>query len=97
MSKETGVLKGMEGHNSQDTGCKKPHLMAHADDDDDNNFKNDNNGSGKPYHAKMVLPNGDYSTGQWSDNFPLGQGKYLWTASYMCWVRITSESQLVSL
>ncbi|CAI9787513.1 unnamed protein product [Fraxinus pennsylvanica] len=35
--------------------------------------------SGEVYHAERFLPNGDYYTGYWSENFPHGYGKYLWT------------------
>lgn len=35
------------------------------------------------YHAEKILPNGDYYTGQWYDNFPHGLGKYLWTDGCM--------------
>ncbi|PPS16663.1 hypothetical protein GOBAR_AA03914 [Gossypium barbadense] len=39
--------------------------------------------SGEAYFAEKILPNGDYYTGQWYDNFPDGQGKYLWTDGCM--------------
>ncbi|XWS57152.1 hypothetical protein CRYUN_Cryun09bG0148000 [Craigia yunnanensis] len=39
--------------------------------------------SGEAYLAKKILPNGDYYTGQWYDNFPNEQGKYLWTDECM--------------
>ena len=92
MSKETGVLKAWEATVRRTQAAKKranslfgTMLVAHADDDEDDNKKdeNDNNGSNKLYHAERVLPNGDYYTGQWSDNFPHGQGKYLWTDGCM--------------
>ncbi|OMO52066.1 Phosphatidylinositol-4-phosphate 5-kinase, core [Corchorus capsularis] len=39
--------------------------------------------SGEAYFAEKVLANGDYYTGQWYDNLPNGQGKYLWTDGCM--------------
>ncbi|KAL8489345.1 hypothetical protein ACS0TY_024818 [Phlomoides rotata] len=39
--------------------------------------------SGEVYHAERFLPNGDYYTGYWADNFPHGQGKYWWTDGCM--------------
>nr|GMD38244.1 phosphatidylinositol 4-phosphate 5-kinase 6-like [Ipomoea batatas] len=38
---------------------------------------------GEVYHAEKVLYNGDIYTGQWADNCPNGQGKYLWADGYM--------------
>lgn len=55
--------------------------IAHAEDDNDDD--NDNRNLAEPYHAEKILPNGDYYTGQWYDNFPHGQGKYLWTDGCM--------------
>ncbi|CAK7340232.1 unnamed protein product [Dovyalis caffra] len=55
--------------------------IAHAEDDDDDD--NDGRNLAEPYHAEKILPNGDYYTGQWYDNFPNGQGKYLWTDGCM--------------
>ncbi|KAG6694423.1 hypothetical protein I3842_09G047700 [Carya illinoinensis] len=93
MSKESGVLKAWEATLRKTQAAKKRAnslfgtiSVAHADDDDDNNNDdNDNSGSGNGeiYHADKVLPNGDYYTGQWSDSFPHGQGKYLWTDGCM--------------
>ncbi|KAK9291180.1 hypothetical protein L1049_009368 [Liquidambar formosana] len=58
--------------------------VAHAEDDD-NNGDDDikNGGTGEIYHAERILSNGDYYTGHWSDNFPHGHGKYLWTDGCM--------------
>ncbi|XP_024016980.1 phosphatidylinositol 4-phosphate 5-kinase 4 isoform X2 [Morus notabilis] len=59
------------------------------DDDNDEEYNdndNDNISAGmayEVYQAEKVLPNGDYYTGQWSDSFPHGQGKYLWTDGCM--------------
>ncbi|PSS15729.1 Phosphatidylinositol 4-phosphate 5-kinase [Actinidia chinensis var. chinensis] len=60
--------------------------VAHAEDDDDGNIDESNTsgcGTGEIYHADRVLSNGDYYTGHWSDNFPHGLGKYLWTDGCM--------------
>ncbi|KAK2652123.1 hypothetical protein Ddye_011979 [Dipteronia dyeriana] len=63
--------------------------VAHADDDNDNNDNNDNDDPDRQsismdgYNADKILPNGDYYTGQWLDNFPNGHGKYLWTDGCM--------------
>lgn len=35
------------------------------------------------YLEEKVLPNGDYYTGEWANNFPHGLGKYLWTDGCM--------------
>ncbi|GLT40542.1 hypothetical protein SLA2020_146680 [Shorea laevis] len=56
--------------------------VAHADDDDDDDDKIVGS-TGEPYHEEKILPNGDYYTGQWYDNFPNGHGKYLWTDGCM--------------
>ncbi|PWA64950.1 phosphatidylinositol-4-phosphate 5-kinase, core [Artemisia annua] len=39
--------------------------------------------AGEVYHAERYLPNGDFYTGHWSDNFPHGFGKYWWTDGCM--------------
>ncbi|GMI64787.1 phosphatidyl inositol monophosphate 5 kinase 4 [Hibiscus trionum] len=52
--------------------------VAQNDVEDDDTDKNVST-SGEAYFAEKILPNGDYYTGQWQDNFPDGQGKYLWT------------------
>ncbi|KVI03447.1 MORN motif-containing protein [Cynara cardunculus var. scolymus] len=39
--------------------------------------------AGEVYHAERYLSNGDYYTGNWSDNFPHGFGKYWWTDGCM--------------
>ncbi|EPS69987.1 hypothetical protein M569_04775, partial [Genlisea aurea] len=38
---------------------------------------------GEVYQAEKFLPNGDYYTGYWSENFPHGHGKYWWTDGCM--------------
>ncbi|KAH7855479.1 hypothetical protein Vadar_025338 [Vaccinium darrowii] len=59
--------------------------VAHADDDDDKQDENQDRerGTGEIYNADRVLANGDYYTGHWSENFPHGLGKYLWTDGCM--------------
>ncbi|CAN0910262.1 Phosphatidylinositol 4-phosphate 5-kinase 4 [Linum grandiflorum] len=55
-------------------------------DDNDNNDDNESSstsGTTECYYAEKVLPNGDYYTGQWYDNFPSGRGKYLWNDGCM--------------
>ncbi|KAL5546597.1 hypothetical protein UlMin_006284 [Ulmus minor] len=90
MSKENSVLKAWEATVRRTQAAKKranslfgTMSVAHVDDEHDE--ENDNNGSGnvEVYNADKVLSNGDYYTGQWSDNFPHGQGKYLWTDGCM--------------
>ncbi|XP_020533854.1 phosphatidylinositol 4-phosphate 5-kinase 6 isoform X2 [Jatropha curcas] len=50
--------------------------VAHADDDDPSC-------PDTIRHVEKVLPNGDFYTGQWLENLPHGQGKYLWTDGCM--------------
>ncbi|XP_075639395.1 phosphatidylinositol 4-phosphate 5-kinase 4 [Castanea sativa] len=93
MNKESGVLKAWEATIRKTQAAKKrannflgTMSVAHVDDDeDDSNDDKDSNGrhSGEIYHAERVLPNGDYYTGQWCDNFPHEHGKYLWTDGCM--------------
>ncbi|KAE8711029.1 Phosphatidylinositol 4-phosphate 5-kinase 4 [Hibiscus syriacus] len=82
MSKEqSGVLKAWEATMRKTHAAKKRAnsifgtiTMANAADED-----LENHGvSGEPYLVEKILPNGDYYTGQWFDNAPEGQGKYLW-------------------
>ncbi|KAJ7976614.1 phosphatidylinositol- 4-phosphate 5-kinase 5 [Quillaja saponaria] len=90
MNKDSGVLKAWEATIRKTQQAKKransifgTMYLTHAEEED--NHDNDKNGSVKPeiYNADKVLPNGDYYTGQWSENFPHGQGKYLWTDGCM--------------
>ncbi|XP_038697714.1 phosphatidylinositol 4-phosphate 5-kinase 4-like [Tripterygium wilfordii] len=91
MSKEqSGMIKAWEATIRKTQAAKKRAnsifgtiSIAHADDE--NEEDNDNSGSTKlePYHTEKILPNGDYYTGQWYDNFPNGKGKYLWTDGCM--------------
>lgn len=60
--------------------------VTHADDDNEVDLENNNNvpaSLGETYLADKILPNGDYYTGQWYENFPHGLGKYLWTDGCM--------------
>ncbi|KAE8125173.1 hypothetical protein FH972_020006 [Carpinus fangiana] len=89
MSKEKGVLKAWEATVRKTQAAKKrannlfsTTSVAHVEGDK-NNDENDSKGSGKLYHVEKVFPNNDYYTGQWSNNFPHGQGKYLWTDGCM--------------
>lgn len=60
--------------------------IGHADDDNEVDPEHNNNkpaSLGETYLADKILPNGDYYTGQWYENFPNGLGKYLWTDGCM--------------
>ncbi|XP_022765988.1 phosphatidylinositol 4-phosphate 5-kinase 4-like isoform X2 [Durio zibethinus] len=92
MNKEqSGVLRAWEATVRKTQAAKKRAnsifgtiSMANVADDDleDNNDKSVSL-FGDAYFAEKILPNGDYYTGQWYDNFPNGQGKYLWTDGCM--------------
>ncbi|CAJ2671651.1 unnamed protein product [Trifolium pratense] len=62
-------------------------LSISGTDDEENNSISDNEDHGNEtfeiYNEEKVLPNGDYYTGQWAENFPHGEGKYLWTDGCM--------------
>ncbi|KAI3968276.1 hypothetical protein MKX01_018579 [Papaver californicum] len=53
--------------------------VSQSDDEDGNGtpITNSHNSSDS-YHAERFLSNGDFYTGQLSDNYPHGAGKYLW-------------------
>ncbi|KAL5570258.1 hypothetical protein UlMin_026833 [Ulmus minor] len=81
MSKEQrGIVKAWEAtvRKSQQAGKKRATSLftamsvAPADDD-----------PGEVYDAEKLVSNGDFYTGQWCDNLPHGQGKYLWTDGCM--------------
>lgn len=57
--------------------------VAHADDEEEDESQESVRPAGEVYHAERVLCNGDYYTGHWVDNFPHGNGKYLWTDGCM--------------
>lgn len=79
MSKEQhGILKTWEATVRKSVVQKKragslftPMSVAHVDDDDEAE-------PGQVQHVEKVLSNGDSYTGQWCDNLPHGNGKYLW-------------------
>ncbi|XP_051138890.1 phosphatidylinositol 4-phosphate 5-kinase 6 isoform X2 [Andrographis paniculata] len=50
---------------------------------DDQEAEEEVHASGESYHSEKFLPNGDYYSGFWVDNFPHGQGKYWWTDGCM--------------
>ncbi|XP_043815285.1 phosphatidylinositol 4-phosphate 5-kinase 4 isoform X3 [Manihot esculenta] len=89
MSKEqSGVAKAWEATIRKTQAAKKransifgSSSVAHAEDETEDDY--DGSNGGEPYIAEKVLPNGDYYTGQWLDNFPCGQGKYIWTDGCM--------------
>ncbi|XP_058079772.1 phosphatidylinositol 4-phosphate 5-kinase 6-like isoform X2 [Magnolia sinica] len=54
------------------------------DEDDEDNVEEECSGSSPDIsNVERLLSNGDFYTGQWSDNFPHGIGKYLWTDGCM--------------
>uniref|UniRef100_A0A164XVG2 Phosphatidylinositol 4-phosphate 5-kinase n=1 Tax=Daucus carota subsp. sativus TaxID=79200 RepID=A0A164XVG2_DAUCS len=59
--------------------------VAHASDDESDvpTEPQSQEPVGDVYHSERFLPNGDYYTGQWSDNYPHGIGKYWWTDGCM--------------
>lgn len=92
MSKEqSGVVKAWEATVRRTQAAKKRansifgtvSIAPHADEESDDDDEESRISVGDLYHAERVLPNGDYYTGQWYDNFPHGQGKYLWTDGCM--------------
>lgn len=54
--------------------------VAHADDENEPECTDK---TAESYTVEKILPNGDYYTGHWYDNFPHGQGKYLWVDGCM--------------
>ncbi|KAJ9180989.1 hypothetical protein P3X46_009166 [Hevea brasiliensis] len=92
MSKEqSGVVKAWEATVRKTQAAKKRAnsifgtiSVAHADDENEDDHDRSSRGAlQEPYIAEKVLLNGDYYTGQWFDNLPCGQGKYLWTDGCM--------------
>ncbi|XVF25969.1 hypothetical protein REPUB_Repub13aG0259800 [Reevesia pubescens] len=88
---QSGVLRAWEATVRKTQAAKKRAnsifgtiSMANVADDDP---EDDNDKSvsifGEAHFTEKILPNGDYYTGQWLDNFPNGQGKYLWTDGCM--------------
>ncbi|KAI4370468.1 hypothetical protein MLD38_018821 [Melastoma candidum] len=84
IDKHYGIVKAWEVNirPKQASAKKRAKLLflkmsvAHVDDDD-------NAISGVACHSEKVLANGDFYTGQWADNLPHGNGKYLWTDGCM--------------
>ncbi|KAI4300881.1 hypothetical protein L6164_034208 [Bauhinia variegata] len=87
--KESGVMKAWEAtvRKTQAVAKKRANsifgtmYMSHADEEEQH--PDNEEGEFDLYIADKVLPNGDYYTGQWAENFPHGQGKYLWTDGCM--------------
>ncbi|XP_042513829.1 phosphatidylinositol 4-phosphate 5-kinase 6-like isoform X1 [Macadamia integrifolia] len=75
---ETTVRKSQAAVRRRGTSFFTAMSVAHVDDDDGGD-----GASGEVYHAERVLSNGDFYTGQWLDNVPHGNGKYLWTDGCM--------------
>ncbi|XP_057453632.1 phosphatidylinositol 4-phosphate 5-kinase 6-like [Lotus japonicus] len=83
MNKEfTSIVKAWEAAVRISAGPKKraksifsPMSVAHVDDDEPR--------QGEVYQVEKILSNGDFYTGQWIENSPHGQGKYLWTDGCM--------------
>ncbi|KAL8154340.1 hypothetical protein V2J09_012100 [Rumex salicifolius] len=50
--------------------------VAHVDDDEEEAEEEEEEGT--VIQAEKFLSNGDFYTGDWSDNLPHGHGKYLW-------------------
>ncbi|CAN1813626.1 Phosphatidylinositol 4-phosphate 5-kinase 6 [Linum perenne] len=85
MSKEyKGIVKAWEATVRKSHTKKRSHsifgtmmmsaaTVAHAEDDDDDGGEEEN-----PQHREVVLPNGDFYTGQWLEGYPHGHGKYIW-------------------
>ncbi|KAL4278200.1 hypothetical protein GQ457_03G028610 [Hibiscus cannabinus] len=78
MSKKLGFRKALESRiKKSQVAAKKKAIsiftamsVAHVDDEDQS--------PGEVRHVEKALPKGDFYTGQWSDNLPHGEGKYLW-------------------
>ncbi|KAI4348604.1 hypothetical protein L6164_009311 [Bauhinia variegata] len=90
--RESGVMKAWEATVRKTHAVAKKRAnsifgtmyMSHAEAEEHQHDKEEEAGETfELYHADKVLPNGDYYTGQWADNFPHGQGKYLWTDGCM--------------
>ncbi|OMO53817.1 hypothetical protein COLO4_36665 [Corchorus olitorius] len=92
MNKEqSGVLRAWEATIRKTQAAKKRansifgtmSLTNAADEEPEDDNDKSVSISGEAYFAEKVLANGDYYTGQWYDNLPNGQGKYLWTDGCM--------------
>ncbi|CAL0321570.1 unnamed protein product [Lupinus luteus] len=91
MGKDSGVMKAWEAtvKKTQAVAKKRANSLfgttsiAHADEDEKRDDQEGSSHETEVYHAEKVLPNGDYYKGEWEDNFPNGNGKYLWTDGCM--------------
>ena len=87
MNKElNSIVKAWEAAVRKSAGPKKransiftPMSVAHVDDDEPTRQLEGEQG----FHVEKILSNGDFYTGHCLDNFPHGQGKYLWTDGCM--------------
>ncbi|GLT45988.1 hypothetical protein SLA2020_197800 [Shorea laevis] len=74
---ETTVRKSQEAVKKFTNSLFPIMSVAHVDDDEPCASEV------YPDHVEKVLPSGDFYSGQWYDNHPQGQGKYLWTDGCM--------------
>nr|DAD29343.1 TPA_asm: hypothetical protein HUJ06_030811 [Nelumbo nucifera] len=74
---EATVRKSQAAAKKRGSGLFSTMSVAHADDEDGGGSTTES------YHAEKMLANGDFYTGQWVDNLPHGNGKYLWTDGCM--------------
>ncbi|CAI0461937.1 unnamed protein product [Linum tenue] len=93
MSKEyKGIVKAWEAtvRKSQGFTKKRSHTIfgtmmsatvAHADDEDPSSTTTATTTTQQ--QKEVLLPNGDFYTGQWLEGLPHGSGKYLWTDGCM--------------
>ncbi|KAK7378063.1 hypothetical protein VNO80_03499 [Phaseolus coccineus] len=91
IGKDSGVMKAWEATMRKTHAVAKKRAnsifgtisLAHVAEEEDNQDDYDDqeeNGNEvyEVYLEEKVLPNGDYYTGEWANNFPHGLGKYLW-------------------
>ncbi|XP_027353031.1 phosphatidylinositol 4-phosphate 5-kinase 5-like [Abrus precatorius] len=97
IGKDSGVLKAWEATMRKTHAVAKKRAnsifgtitLAHVEEEENNlNYDDDDNDENGNeiydlYIEEKVLPNGDYYTGQWANNFPHGMGKYLWVDGCM--------------
>ncbi|OIV90023.1 hypothetical protein TanjilG_23943 [Lupinus angustifolius] len=91
MGKDSSVMKAWEAtvRKTQAVAKKRANSLfgttsvAHADEDDKRDDQDGSDQGTELYHAEKVLPNGDYYKGEWAENFPHGNGKYLWSDGCM--------------
>ncbi|XWS57011.1 hypothetical protein CRYUN_Cryun09bG0134900 [Craigia yunnanensis] len=83
MSKKLGFRKALETKVKKSQAAAKKKAIsiftamsvAHVDDEEP--------GPGEVRHVEKLLPKGDFYRGQWCDNLPHGNGKFLWTDGCM--------------